>query len=229
MTHEQTTSSARTLRGNARPTTLDPPHIPGSPIRRHAASLLATAVLPGIVLAGCTLTAPEDATPVETSTHAEQDAAPPAVGDPSPRATSPADPTEPPDRSDEQPGRDCTDVQRTELTAAVDGQLDAIAARDWEQALAFATDDFRADIDPDRFRDIILEGFPVVADAHARDVGRCLVDELQATLVVTVEDRDGAQQPLLYLFEHDGDGWSIGGAVPPAGRDGGSDPPTINA
>lgn len=188
-------------------------------------------MVPGLVLAGCTLTPMPDET-------VEQDAARPSIAGPGPdptpptaptSPTSPRDPTERPDPSDEQLGRPCDDGQRTELTAAVDGQLDAIAARDWEQALAFATDAFRADIGPDRFRDIILDGFPVVADARARDVGRCLVDDRQATLAVTVEDRDGTRQPLLYLFEHDGDGWGIGGAVPPSGEPGGGDSPTIEA
>lgn len=200
-------------------------------MRRHA-SLLGTAVLVVSalgLLAGCTVTTG----PEETITRAEEDPAPPAVTAPDPDAASPAPtappaPTVPPD-DPIRPGRDCTDGQRTELTAAVDGQLDAIAARDWEQALGFATDDFRADIGPDRFRDIILDDFPVVADARARDIGRCLVDDRQATLVVTVEDRDGTRQPLLYLFEHDGERWSIGGALPPVGNDGGDDASTIDA
>lgn len=192
-----------------------------SAIRRHAAPLLVVATAAGIVLAGCTLTsAPEAA-----ATRADQDPAPPQVADPSPEPTNPTGPSDP---SDEETARDCDDADRTELTAAVDGQLDAIVGRDWEQALAFATDGFRADIGPDQFRDIILEGFPVVADARARDVGRCRVEDAQATLEVTVEDRDGTRQPLLYLFEHDGEGWGIGGAVPPS--DGGSDDqPTIEA
>lgn len=116
----------------------------------------------GAVLAGCTPTPVPD----EEVTDARQDAAPPSMADPGPDPTSPIAPTsppdstatEPPDPSGEQLGQDCDDGQRTELTAAVDGQLDAIAARDWEQALSFATDAFRADIDPDRFRDIILDG-----------------------------------------------------------------------
>lgn len=181
----------------------------------------------GTVSAGCTLVT----TPDETVADAEQGAAPPSIADPTPPTppTSPPDAAAPSDPPDEALGQDCDDLQRTELTAAVDGQLDAIAARDWEHALALATDAFRADIDPDRFRDIILEGFPVVADARARDVGRCLVDDRQATLVVTVEDRDGTRQPLLYLFEHDGDGWGIGGAVPPSGGSGSDDTSTIEA
>jgi len=190
-------------------------------------------VLACTVLAGCTTTAdmpdeaitrggadaPATATPEPTPSPAPE-RTPPATGgtlDPTPEAPTP--------RAD----RDCTDEQRTTLTATVDGQLDAITAREWEQALGFATDGFRADIGPDRFREIILEGFPVVADARARDIGRCRVEDDRATLAVTVEDRDGTRQPLLYLFARDGDGWAIDGAVPPSEGDGDSDDATTTA
>lgn len=108
----------------------------------------------------------------------------------------------------------CDDERRATLVAAVDGQLAAIAAQDWSTALTYATDGFRAGIDVGRFEQIITEGFPVVADNRARDIGRCRTRGDEATLEVTVEDRDGTQQLLLYLFERGPDGWGIGGAAP---------------
>ena len=127
------------------------------------------------------------------------DIAPAPDGDPAPAPPSPAV---------------CQDDLRSTLVAAVDGQLAAIAAQDWSGALAFATDGFRSEIDPERFRAIILDGFPVVAGNRARDIGRCRTLADDATLEVTVEDGDGTQQLLLYLFQRDEDGWGIGGATP---------------
>lgn len=100
--------------------------------------------------------------------------------------------------------------------AAVDAQLEAIAREDWTGALGYATEGFRADIDAERFRQIITDGFPVVADNRARDIGRCRTRGDEATLEVTVEDGDGDQQLLLYLFQRGPDGWGIGGAAPAA-------------
>ena len=123
----------------------------------------------------------------------------------------------------------CDQEERATLVAAVDGQLDAIADADWERALAFASSGFRDGIDADRFRDIITAGFPVVADNRARDVGPCRQVGDEATLVVTVEDRDGTQQVLLYLLEREADGWGIGGAAPAASGAPVPDEPTVTA
>jgi hypothetical protein len=112
--------------------------------------------------------------------------------------------------------------------AVVDGQLAAIAEQDWATALTFASDGFRSGIDTERFRDIILEGFPVVADNRARDIGPCRTRGDDATLEVTVEDRDGTQQLLLYVFERDDAGWGIGGATP-AAPTGDPDEPALTA
>ncbi len=146
--------------------------------------------------------------------------APTATLDDPRAATTPAPGIAPAPEDDpgpQQPSTEtCAEDLRALLVAAVDGQLAAIATQDWSEALGFATDGFRAGIDADRFREIILGGFPVVADNRARDIGRCRTRGDDATLEVTVEDRDGTQQLLLYLFERDDDGWGIGGATPAA-------------
>lgn len=123
----------------------------------------------------------------------------------------------------------CDDDVRAALVATVDGQLDAIADADWDRALDFASSGFRSGVDADRFRDIITEGFPVVADNRARDVAACRAVGDDATLLVTVEDGDGTQQLLLYLLERERDGWGIGGAAPAAGGAPVPDEPTVTA
>lgn len=129
---------------------------------------------------------------------------------------APAPDDEPPSSPQQPSAGTCEDDLRATLVAAVDGQLAAIAEQDWAGALDFASDGFRSGTDTERFRDIILDGFPVVADNRARDVGICRALGDDATLEVTVEDRDGTQQLLLYLFERDDQGWGIGGATPAA-------------
>lgn len=123
----------------------------------------------------------------------------------------------------------CDDDARATLVATVDGQLDAIADADWDRALGFATAGFREGIDAARFQEIITEGFPVVADNRARDIGACRSTGQDATLVVTVEDGDGTQQLLLYLLEREADGWGIGGAAPAAATTPVPDEPTVTA
>lgn len=131
--------------------------------------------------------------------------------------TAPADP------------RGCDEADRAALVAVVDGQLAAIADGDWSGALGFATDRFRDGIDEERFRQIITGGFPVVADNRARDVGPCRASSGAATLEVTVEDRDGTQQVLLYLFEREADGWGIDGAAPASPGPTAPDEPALTA
>lgn len=100
------------------------------------------------------------------------------------------------------------------MDAQVAGQLDAIADRDWNAALGFATEEFRAVHDDGRFAQIITEGFPVVATnaSHASD--GCVRSDDAAQLLVTVTATDGATTELVYLMDLEDGTWRIGGAVP---------------
>lgn len=205
----------------------------------HRLPLLAL-VLATTLLVACTDGAADDR--IITLDDGEQSTTAPDADEDAPgrpRATPPpgapdTDGDEPVGDGDDAPDQQratepCGDELRTTLVATVDGQLDAIAEGAWQDALAFATDGFRADIDADRFRQIILDGFPVVADAVARDLGACRTVADQATMLVTVEDGDGTQQVLQYLFEQDEGGWGIGGAVPADDADPGRDEDTVTA
>lgn len=199
----------------ARPSPLLP--IEAVPIRAHPRralrGCLVTTVALAALAAGCT----DPSQPVRPgSDAASEDVAPPPT--------------------DERPGDDdadgnsdgegdalatCDDELRATFVTSVDGQLDAIVERDWDGALDFASPGFRSGIDADGFRDIILEGFPVVAEVADRSIGECTVADREGTMLVTVEDGSGGRQLLLYLFERDDERWGISGAVPAedAGRD----------
>lgn len=149
---------------------------------------------------------------------------PPSADTPSPSA---APSTSPPDRQREgaTPGAadPCDDVDRDEMRGAVLAQLQAIRARDWAEALTFTTSRFRSEVDEQSFEEIIVDGFPVVAQSVAADTTLCVVtDDGLASMAVTVEDADGGQQDLVYLFEREQGTWRIGGAVL-GGDDGGTD------
>lgn len=190
-------------------------------VRSSPAPLLLAALL-AVVLVACTssptatLDDPRDPDPVD----------PPVAVEPAPRDEVPAAPGPPPGTED---SAVCDDGERATLVATVDGQLEAIADADWDRALDFASSGFRSGIDAARFRDLITEGFPVVADNRARDIGACRAVGDEATLLVTVEDQDGSQQLLLYLLEREADGWGIGGAAPAADGAPVPDEPTVTA
>ena len=189
------------------------------PDRSHPILLLALLLL---LLAACTTDDGGDPPVEETAASVPSPTppvpSPPPAGD---ERSEPDDSTQP-----------CGEPLLATLVITVDGQLDAIVAGDWTTALGFASIQFREGTDVAGFEQVIEQDFPVVADAASRDIGACRVGDDQASLGVVVEDGDGNQQSLLYLFQHDPGGWAIAGAVPatPGGPEGdGTDRDTITA
>lgn len=180
------------------------------PSRPVSASIPLRAVLSLLVvcctLAACTLPS-EDVPEAEATLMAT----PPPEVSPEPSPTPPADPPEP-------SGERCDPSSRDAMTGVVRDQLALIAERDWDGALALTTVAFRDQFDAPAFERVILDSFPVVADAVAADTGVCvLATEAAGSLIVTVEDADGTQRGLLYLLEREPAGWRISGAVPEDG------------
>lgn len=172
-------------------------------MRRSTTFLLALPLT--LLLAGCSVVvdgaAPE--APVATESERSQDEDAPAVGD------DPADADEPATGAG-----DCTGDEVAAMDGAVDGQLDAIVARDWEGALGFATTGFRSQYDAPAFEETILDGFPVVAAATGHTSEGCVRDGDDAQLLVTVTADDGRTAVLVYLMAREEGSWRIGGAVP---------------
>lgn len=187
------------------------PPIPDPDVRRHPLPALLLGL--AVTVAACTTEPPSTAPTPTTTTPA---AAAPASPSPS-AAPAPAPPAAPTSPAPDSPPTRCPADDRERMTEAVRGQLDAIRTRDWQGALGFTSSAFRASMNAAQFERIIVDGFPVVAAAAAADVVGCeLGASSVATLLVTVEDDDGTQQDLVYLFELEEDTWRIGGAVPAA-------------
>lgn len=162
---------------------------------RHSPLLLVAACL----LAACSVAPPRADAPSEA----------PSTAVPTPVPDGPG--VAPPDV----PGATaCAQQDVAAMDAQVAGQLEAIADRDWNAALGFATDEFRALHDDGRFAQIISDGFPVVATnaSHASDA--CVRSDDAAQLLVTVTATDGATTELVYLMDLEDGTWRIGGAVP---------------
>jgi hypothetical protein len=179
-------------------------------------ALASAGILAGLLVA-CTSTPTPGTTTSPPATAA-------ATPDDRPAQPSPTAPPAPAPTAER-----CDADRREQVVTTVDLQLDAIARGEWERAWGYASPDFRAGIDVERFREIITSGFPVVADNRARDIGRCRTTVDEATLEVTVEDGDGTRRALLYLLRRTPDGWSIGGATPVGDDAGPPQEPTVTA
>lgn len=191
--------------------------------RRHRVLVSAAALL---VVAACTSDQPP------STSEAPSDGT-------TPDETDTDEPEPPEDEAGDEPAGEETDEQTAdaldacgddltaELDAVVAGQLDAFAASDYELALSFASDGFRAGVTAEQLRRIIEQGFPVAADAEDHTSSGCRVQPASpdhpaaAVLDVVVTATDGATSTLRYLFSLDADGWGVAAAQPIDGGDGG--------
>jgi hypothetical protein len=180
---------------------------------------LGVTAIAAVLLAGCTSL---PSTVADTTDDDEPEAAASVAPTPTPTPSPSPAPNPSPSVGDAEVVP-CDRDDRDEMAAAVRGQLAAITADDWEGALSYTSTSFRASVDATGLERIIVDGFPVVADAVGADVTWCLRDPtVLASLLVTVEDADGGQQDLVYLFELEDGAWRIGGAVPDEPGVGGS-------
>ncbi|WP_157041957.1 DUF4864 domain-containing protein [Nitriliruptor alkaliphilus] len=132
---------------------------------------------------------------------------------PAPEPDVPGSPGSPEDRALAPPTA-CDPDDLAAMDAVIAGQLAAFAADDWEAALGFASDEFRAGMDPETFAAVIEEGYPVAADAAEHRSEACVTRGGGAAEVrVEVVATDGDTAGMVYLLV-DEDGWAIAGAVP---------------
>lgn len=111
----------------------------------------------------------------------------------------------------------CGDSELDGIDATVGGQLAAFAAQDWPAAHAYASSDFRADVDVDGLREIVVDSFPVLAAYAGHDLGTCVRSDTAAQVLVTVIDEAGLTSEIVYTLVRENDAWRIAGAVPHAG------------
>lgn len=149
-----------------------------------------------------------------------QDTSADATPEPGPEA-APDAPVAPlqPDAPDVAP---CEPDQQEEMTASVEGQLDALSRDDFDGAMEFSSEGYRAATPPETFEQMITEGFPELRRSERADVAGCLTDGRVATLQVRIADEIGVEVGIVYLMELGNDGWGIAGAVPADGGQGSS-------
>lgn len=172
------------------------------------------ALLVVVLLLGAACTGGDPAVRQEGRATTEPTEEPARSEDPEP------EPDDEPDASADPHGElACSDGDLSAIDAVIDDQLEAFVDDDYAGALELASEDFREGFDEERFRDVIEEGFPIVAEAtgHTSDV--CVRDGGNAQLLVTVEGESGQEAELVYLMVREGGEWRIGGAEPAGAGD----------
>lgn len=137
----------------------------------------------------------------------------------------------PPDGSGQQPperdgapedpgssGEACASAVLADIDALIGAQLDAFADEEWEQAWSMASESFRRGVDVEELQSIIEDGFPLLTDAAAHEVGLCLRREDRATVLIEVHIQAGGQVWFGYDVVREPSGWAIDGAVPLGGE-----------
>jgi hypothetical protein len=178
----------------------------------HARQAAVTTVLVTVLAAACTSPqlGPELDDPGADDPPTD-DPAPDPDEDAAPDPDEDAAPESGPDESDPEP---CDDKIRAAIDEAIAGQLAAFADDDFAAALDFASEGFRAGIDPGAFQMLIEDRYPVAADAADHVPGECLRSGPDAAEVrVEVTADDGTRGELVYLMVDEDDQWRIAGAV----------------
>lgn len=115
-------------------------------------------------------------------------------------------------------GEACAEAVLADIDALIGAQLDAFAHGEWEQAWSMASESFRQGVDVEALQSIIEDGFPVLTDADAHEVGLCLRREDRATVLIEVHSQAGDRVWLGYDVVREPSGWAIDGAVPLGGE-----------
>lgn len=145
-------------------------------------ALLAAAAL---LLAGC------------TGGESVVDAEPPPVVR---EAPSPADP---------HGDLTCDQATLDGIVAAIDGQLTALADRDYATALEFATERYRSGTTAEQFRAVIEADYPLLIDSSGQRPGTCVAQGDSAQLLVTIASDAGQTDELVYVMTREGGEWRI--------------------
>ncbi len=104
---------------------------------------------------------------------------------------------------------DCDDDTRAGIDAAIDGQLRALEAGDYEAALGFASSAYRSSISVETFRRLFDRDYALLTDAATHVSGTCVAGEEGAQVLVTVQGASGEEQELVYTLVREDGAWRI--------------------
>lgn len=151
-------------------------------------------------VAGMEPSPPESASPQPSS-------AAPSLPVP-PTAPPPTDPS--PTATDERGGDVCEQVEFERLQQVIEGQQTALASRDFDAALAFASESFRGSVGVPQFRMIIEGSYAFLLGDPDLDFTSCLYAADAA--VMAVEVSGSRKVVIVYRMVREDSGWFIDGA-----------------
>lgn len=103
----------------------------------------------------------------------------------------------------------CDADTQAAIDATIDGQLAAFADGDYDAALGFATERFRAGTTAEAFGEAIESDYPVLRNASGHTSSVCVAQDDQAQLIVEVEGDGGVPDELIYRMAQEGGQWRI--------------------
>jgi hypothetical protein len=118
----------------------------------------------------------------------------------------------PPSSSDPHGALACDDETRSGIDDAIGGQLDALAVGDYDAALGYASDSFRAGNSPEQFQATIEEEYPLLLSAEGHTSSTCVRQGDVAELLVTVEVQGDRTDELIYRVVLQEERWRIASA-----------------
>jgi len=104
---------------------------------------------------------------------------------------------------------DCAEPLVDAVMATIDGQHLAIVERDFERALTYSSEDFRAGIDAERFAMIIRSGYPFLLEPSAREVRNCAMVDGVVALIARFRIRSADSVDLAYRLVSETGTWRI--------------------
>ena len=156
-----------------------------------------------------------DSAPSSTSSAPAQASSAPPTQSPSPTTPTPAQPSptassSSPSESRPSPG-DCPQDVRADVERTIREQQDAFAELDFDGARQFATEAFRAIVEPDQFREIIEDQYAFLLTDPRLEFVACVSGGTVVETLVRVESEP--RSTLRYRLMLEDAGWRIDGAV----------------
>jgi hypothetical protein len=100
------------------------------------------------------------------------------------------------------------------LKKVVLGQIRAFHTGDYDAALSYSVPGFRANLTPERFRQMIETGFSPLASSRYEKCRTALLSGKSATMTVQVVDATGAERAFVYALGNMEGRWLITGCSP---------------
>jgi hypothetical protein len=99
----------------------------------------------------------------------------------------------------------CTDAVADQVDKHISGQIDALAAKDWELAYSFASDNFQANVSVDDFIVVIGTQYAMLIENKGYEFSDCIIADSAITQEVSVTSGDQVYSLTYTLSVNDSD------------------------